>query len=171
MLNFRKKKEEATVQDELPVGVEESSLESSEEGSLESSEEGVVSSGEGSLESEEVPCGITDEFRIASEAFAKGKGLELTDVEKGINLLQEIGEGWRDGELTVEMLEIALRGLQFERAVAEAREAGEIAGRNLQIDEKYMHPVESDGIPHLGGSNARRSAERIASIFDLARNA
>ena len=171
MLNFRKKKEEATVQDELPVGVEESALESSEEGVV-SSEEGSLESGEEGLsENEEVPCGITDEFRIASEAFAKGKGLELTDVEKGINLLQEIGEGWRDGELTVEMLEIALRGLQFERAVAEAREAGEIAGRNLQIDEKYMHPVESDGIPHLGGSNARRSAEKIASIFDLARNA
>lgn len=171
MLNFRKKKEEATVQDELPVGVEESSLESSEEGVVSSEEDSLESGEEGSLESEEVPCGITDEFRIASEAFAKGKGLDLTDVEKGINLLQEIGEGWRDGELTVEMLEIALRGLQFERAVAEAREAGEIAGRNLQIDEKYMHPVESDGIPHLGGSNARRSAERIASIFDLARNA
>lgn len=171
MLNFRKKKEEATVQDELPVGVEESALESSEEGVVSSEEDSLESGEEGSLESEEVPCGITDEFRIASEAFAKGKGLELTDVEKGINLLQEIGEGWRDGELTVEMLEIALRGLQFERAVAEAREAGEIAGRNLQIDEKYMHPVESDGIPHLGGSNARRSAERIASIFDLARNA
>ena len=171
MLNFRKKKEEATVQDELPVGVEESSLESSEEGVVSSEEDSLESGEEGSLESEEVPCGITDEFRIASEAFAKGKGLDLTDVEKGINLLQEIGEGWRDGELTVEILEIALRGLQFERAVAEAREAGEIAGRNLQIDEKYMHPVESDGIPHLGGSNARRSAERIASIFDLARNA
>ncbi|MBD5197295.1 MAG: hypothetical protein HDS18_06800 [Bacteroides sp.] len=171
MLNFRKKKEEATVQDELPVGVEESALESSEEGVVSSEEDSLESGEEGLSENEEVPCGITDEFRIASEAFAKGKGLELTDVEKGINLLQEIGEGWRDGELTVEMLEIALRGLQFERAVAEAREAGEIAGRNLQIDEKYMHPVESDGIPHLGGSNARRSAERIASIFDLARNA
>lgn len=116
--------------------------------------------------------GITPEFQLAAESFAKGREIPAGQMEQGVKLLGDIGEAWCTGALTVELLEIALRGLDYENAVAKAFAEGELQGRNSQIAEKYMKPEDSDGLPHPSGQgNASRSSRRVSSIFDLARDA
>lgn len=118
-------------------------------------------------ESEEV--NPEEKFAEIAQTFAKERGIEDADLEAGMKALREIRDGWQSGELTTDMLALVMRGLEYDKAVKEAREAGEIAGRNNQIEEKYMRPIESDGLPHLAGSNVRKNSARVASIFDLAR--
>lgn len=112
-----------------------------------------------------------DDFKSIAATFAKENGIADADLKAGMKILKEIRDGWRDGNLTTDMLALVLRGVEYDKAVKEAREAGELEGRNKQIEEKYMYPVESDGLPHLGGSCIRKKTSRISSIFDLARNA
>lgn len=121
---------------------------------------------------EKKPEGVTRGFRQEAESFAKGKELPAERLESGIEMLKKIGEAWRTGELTVELLDVALRGIDYDDAVAKAFADGELKGRNTQIEEKYMRPEDSDGLPHPSGKgSANRSARRVASIFDLARDA
>lgn len=121
---------------------------------------------------EKKPEGVTRGFRQEAESFAKGKELPAERLEAGIEMLKKIGEAWRTGELTVELLDVALRGIDYDDAVAKAFADGELKGRNTQIEEKYMRPEDSDGLPHPSGKgSASRSARRVASIFDLARDA
>lgn len=110
-----------------------------------------------------------ERFMTLAQTFAKERNIEDSDLEAGIKVLKDIRDGWVSGELTADMLALVMRGLEYDKAVKEAREAGEIAGRNTQIEEKYMRPIESDGLPHLAGSNVRKNSTRISSIFDLAR--
>lgn len=180
MLSFKRKKEEEKVKDDsaaAAVAVEEVE---------EVSDDSVIDEIEGNREKEEAdetpetvedeldekcPSGLDDKFMSIAGAYAEDKGIDSDSMKDAIALLKRIGEGWQDGTLTAELLEIAIRGLTYDEAVAKAREEGEIAGRNMQIEEKYMRPAEGDGLPHLSGSNVRRNASRIASIFDLARKA
>ncbi len=121
---------------------------------------------------EERQEGVTPEFRLEAESFAKGKELPSERLEEGIGMLKNIGEAWREGELTVELLDVVLRGLDYDKALGKAFAEGELKGRNTQIEEEYMRPEDSDGLPHpQGKGNAGRSAHRVASIFDLARDA
>lgn len=121
---------------------------------------------------EEKPEGVTPGFREEAESFAKGKELPSERLEEGIGMLKNIGEAWREGELTVELLDVVLRGLDYDKALGKAFAEGELKGRNTQIEEEYMRPEDSDGLPHpQGKGNAGRSAHRVASIFDLARDA
>lgn len=116
--------------------------------------------------------GFSPEFEIEARAFAKGRQYPDAQLEEGLSLMREIGMAWTDSALTVEMLEVLIRGLDYERAVAQAAEEGEIRGRNTQIDEKYMRPDDSDGLPHLPGKgNVGRGSRGVSSIFDLARDA
>ncbi len=126
----------------------------------------------GETAKEEIQEGMTPEFRLIAESFAKGKGLPAERLEQGMEMLEKFGKAWRNGNMTVELLEVALRGLDYERAVAQAYSEGELKGRNTQIEEKYMRPEDSDGLPHPSGhGNSGRSARRVSSIFDLARDA
>lgn len=104
-------------------------------------------------------------------AFSEEKGINRSDIEEGLRVLREIRDGWSNGSLTTDMLTLVMKGLEYDVAVKAAREEGEIEGRNKQIDEKYMHPVESDGVPHLVNRYKTVNSSRISSIFDLARKA
>ena len=129
------------------------------------------SSGE-NAEVEKTEPGFSPEFEIEARSFAKGRQYPDAQLEEGLSLMREIGMAWIDSALTVEMLEVLIRGLDYERAVAQAAEEGEIRGRNIQIDEKYMRPDDSDGLPHLPGKgNVGRGSRGVSSIFDLARDA
>lgn len=115
---------------------------------------------------------LSDSFVSRAEAYAKGKGLAESQLNEALGILAEIKGDPEAGEVSMEILDLIVRGLDYDRAVAAASAEGELRGRNTQIEEKYMRPAQSDGVPHLGsGGRAVRSADRIASIFDLARNA
>lgn len=75
--------------------------------------------------------------------------------------------GETDGLQTGELLDTLWRGLDYERAVEEARIAGEVEGRNATIDELEAEERGSDGVPHPGTGCSPR-AVKAQSIFDLA---
>lgn len=112
------------------------------------------------------------QFRELAQAFAIGRGLPAEELEEALAAMKRLGEAWTAGKPTVEMLELTVKGLDYDRAVSKAIADGELRGRNMQIEQRYMKPVESDGLPHPSGrGGGKRDAGRMASIFDLARNA
>lgn len=69
------------------------------------------------------------------------------------------------------IFEVLFRGVNYDRAIAVAAEAGELKGRNARIDELIAEENASDGVPHPGSGNGSFNTNRAPSIFDLARNA
>lgn len=65
---------------------------------------------------------------------------------------------------------IVSKGADYDRAVREAEENGEIRGRNASIDELMADEYGDDGVPHPSQSGGG-SCARAASIFDIAREA
>lgn len=75
---------------------------------------------------EDRSCGITVEFQMAAESFAKGGGVDPERLEEALAFMQKTGEAWRDGALTVDLLESVIKGLGFDAAVANAFAEGEL---------------------------------------------
>lgn len=167
MINFRKRKETEEV---LPLPqVMETETEENAENSIaeEPTDEEEVTEPEVEEESEAMK-----RFYTAAEAYAKGKGVENEQFQEALGIIECLRKLGKDDTPTLDQLEILLRGLDFERAIAEAKKSGELEGRNKQIEDVYMSPEESDGMPHLGSTgSARKSSRGINSIFDLAKKA
>lgn len=167
MINFRKRKETEEV---LPLPqVMETATEENVENSIaeEPMDEEEVTEPEVEEESEAMK-----RFYTAAEAYAKGKGVENELFQEALGIIECLRKLGKDDTPTLDQLEILLRGLDFERAIAEAKKSGELEGRNKQIEDVYMSPEESDGMPHLGSTgSARKSSRGINSIFDLAKKA
>lgn len=152
---------------------EESSEESLEESSDETPEESteLAKSGEseksdGSAEADEI-----DEEELlkaleemAPESFADG------EKEAVASLALRILEEGKEGALGKETIEMLHGAVALERMVAEADKEGEIRGRNARIEEQMEIESSGDGLPHLS-SISGASPRRVASIFDLAREA
>lgn len=168
MINFRKRKETEEVLP-LPQVMEtetEENVENTIEENLPETEE-VVESG-----IEDEASEAMERFNTAAEAYAKGKGVGDEQLHEALGIIECLRKLGKDDTPTLDQLEILLRGLDFDRAVAEAKKSGELEGRNKQIEDVYMSPEESDGLPHLGSTgSARKSSRGINSIFDLAKKA
>ena len=73
-------------------------------------------------------------------------------VENATNVLM--------GKFTPEMIESAMKSLNYDKAVAAASEEGEVAGRNQKIEETLRRRGRSDGAPQLNGRNGTPAAQR-----------
>lgn len=121
--------------------------------------------------SEATPIGFTDEFEENSKAYAAGRNVPEGELKAALRWIRDIGEGWNNGDLTTEMLEICLNGVCYRQDLEDARLEGEIAGRNARIEELYITPEESDGLPHFASKgNIGNASGNLSSIFDLARS-
>lgn len=74
-----------------------------------------------------------------------------------------------DEQTRAEVMDVVARGLDYDRAVNDARIEGEVAGRNARIDELREMKHGSDGLPHL--CNAGSPRQKLPTIFDLAQEA
>lgn len=120
---------------------------------------------------EATPVGFTDEFEENSKAYAAGRNVPEGELKAALQWIRDIGEGWNNGDLTTEMLEICLNGVCYRQDLEDARLEGEIAGRNTRIEELYITPEESDGLPHFASKgNIGNASGNLSSIFDLARS-
>lgn len=90
---------------------------------------------------------------------------ELHRVLKGV--YNEAGEGIISEETAM----VIARGMDYERAVAQARLEGEVTGRNSRIEERLLSEAETDGVPHPGCGQGTSRRGKTTSIFDLAREA
>lgn len=76
-----------------------------------------------------------------------------------------------EGAVDESLFDILMKGVDYDRAVTAAAEAGELKGRNARIEELMAEEDESDGVPHPGTGSGRLGNRRVPSIFELARNA
>ncbi len=118
---------------------------------------------------EEDNNGITEGFLREAEAFATGKGLNEAEFKEAIDGLKGIRD--KNAVVDIAMLEKVIKAINYDRDVAAAYNKGEIAGRNTKIEQLYMQPEKTDGLPHPKGNNPSSSRRAATSIFDLARSA
>lgn len=101
---------------------------------------------------------------MAPDGFADGEKEALASL--ALRILEE----GKKGAFSKETLEMLHGAVALERMVAEADKEGEIRGRNARIEEQVAMENSDDGLPHLS-SISGASPRRVASIFDLAREA
>ncbi len=107
------------------------------------------------------------------DAMQEQYNLSDEQVDNALELLLAIIKDGIVGKFSTEHLQMAIKTLNYDTDLANARTEGEISGRNAKIEEKLRKPQGGDGTPNLAGSNngATRRQERINSIFDVARGA
>lgn len=82
--------------------------------------------------------------------------MQMTDQERTAFVDwvdNEVLANLMDGRVNREILIKLYQGWKFDEAVAEARNAGEVEGRNQQIEQKRAHATKTDGLAS-GGSGA-----------------
>lgn len=106
------------------------------------------------------------------ETEQQAQGLTDEQIDAAIDLLMQIANDAIVGKFTKESLDMAMKALNHEGDVEQARAEGEVAGRNAKVAEKLRKPTRGDGTPQLAGSNNAPSRKvRKGSIFDLAAEA
>ncbi len=81
------------------------------------------------------------------------RGLADEMVDAAMNLVLKIASEAIVGKFTPEKIELALKAVNHDADIANARSEGELAGKNAKIDEKMKRMQSGDGMPTMGGSN------------------
>lgn len=94
-------------------------------------------------------------------------------IDAGIDILMGISNDAIMGKFSRESLDLALKVIDHDRDVAEARATGEVAGRNAKIEEKLRKPRQSASEPPVlnGSTQPEKSGLKRATIFDIAAEA
>ena len=106
------------------------------------------------------------------ERVQQERGLGDETLDAAVDLVMRIAHEAIVGKFTEETVDLALKAINHDADMANARTEGTVAGRNERIEERLRKPRQGDGQPNLGGSNnapARKSTNR--SMFDLADDA
>lgn len=96
---------------------------------------------------------------------------QLSDatLDAAMDFIMQITHDAIMGKFTAETIDMALKSVNHDADMENARTEGTVAGRNAKIEEKLRKPQVGDGQPNLAGSNnapTRKSSTR--SMFDLA---
>lgn len=95
--------------------------------------------------------------------FCTEKGIEEADKETFLQVINDALWGLLFKKIDRKFLELCYKGSQFDKAVGEAMAAGEINGRNANIEAKKAQQkadAAGDGIPATGGSTAPAQTRR-----------
>lgn len=110
------------------------------------------------------------EMQQAFEAWLEDAVDDETVRQDARCVMSRVGEAMKDGNFDDALFDVIAKGADYDRAVREAQENGEIMGRNARIEELLAGRCQDDGVPHPCGSG-RALSDRTASIFDIARDA
>lgn len=92
------------------------------------------------------------------EAFFAEKGMDEDAANEFGDYIDGVMGEYLDGIISKEMLEIFYNARNYDADVAEARTAGEVAGRNAKIDaEREKKSAETDGLPSAGTSAGKEA--------------
>ena len=103
------------------------------------------------------------------ENMKQARGISDDMIDAAWDYLHHVADAAIRGTFTEADIDMALKAVNHDADVENARTEGTVAGRNAKIDEKLRKPTTGDGTPNLAGSNnapTRKSASR--SMFDLA---
>ena len=87
------------------------------------------------------------------EAYQQEHGMSDEDVDKAMELLVGIVKDGIMGKFSPESVDMAMKALDYDMDVEDARAEGEIAGKNAKIDEKLRNSKKGDGVSALNGKN------------------
>lgn len=110
------------------------------------------------------------EMQQAFEAWLEDAVDDETVRQDARCAMSRVGEAIKEGNFDDALFDVIAKGADYDRAVREAQENGEIMGRNARIEELLAGRCQDDGVPHPCGSG-RALSDRTASIFDIARDA
>ena len=107
------------------------------------------------------------------EQMQAERGLGDETIDAAMDLIMRMVNEAIVGKFTPETVEMALKAVNHDSDMDNARSEGELAGRNQQVEEKLRKARGGDGMPDLGGRNntPRREPDGGGSLFDLARSA
>ena len=71
-----------------------------------------------------------------------------------------------DGKVSKAILTKLYQGWKYDQAVAEARDAGKVEGRNEQIERRRVKTDTTDGLPSGGGAVTAGEPVQVPDIFD-----
>lgn len=91
----------------------------------------------------------------ACDKMQQEKGYSDEQVTKAFELLERIMLDVVAGNFEPSYIEMAIKALDYDNAIATAEENGEIRGRNAKIEEKMERAKKGDGVPYGGGNMAK----------------
>jgi len=112
---------------------------------------------------------------LAQQNFAESmerlsqRNLDDETIDAAMNLIRDIVDDAVVGKYSDETIDMALKALNHDSDVQNARTEGQVAGRNQKIEEQLRKPKSGDGQPNLAGSNnapTRKPSQQ--SMFALA---
>lgn len=110
-----------------------------------------------------------DETKENLRQFQESHGLTDDQVDEVFGVLAGIVGDGIVGKFSVESMELAMKAINYDTAVKDARDEGEVAGKNARIDEKLRSRKKGDGVTALNGKNSTAGQrKRAMSIFDYA---
>lgn len=100
--------------------------------------------------------------------WLEDKNLDAEEQKTMISVAGMIDSSMNEVNADEAMFDVLLKGVRYDRAIAEAEERGEIRGRNASIEELTRSEIDGDGVPHLASRGI--CSDRTPSIFELARS-
>ena len=90
------------------------------------------------------------------QAWMEEKGYDDVAIQARLNKLEEIRQDFLNDKINRNHLQLIDKAMDFDTAVAQAEQAGKVAGRNEQIVEKReKRATAGDGLPSLTAQNAK----------------
>ena len=104
------------------------------------------------------------------ERMKQERGISDDMIDAAWDYLHHVADAAIRGTFTEADIDMALKAVNHDADVENARTEGTVAGRNAKIDEKLRKPQTGDGTPNLAGSNnaPTRQGKRPMNIFDYA---
>lgn len=99
------------------------------------------------------------------------RGLSDDEIDQALDTLIRLSNDVMMAKFTPEAIDMALKAISYDTAVADAAYEGEVRGRNAKIDEKLRQRSAGDGTAVLDGKNTVARSQTKRSIFDEARDA
>ena len=110
-------------------------------------------------------------YSIVEKAYCLGAGIDEETLGKAKQMLGNISESVSSGRFDPDVLQMAIRLLNYDQAIQQAHREGLELGRTENITEIFRNKrdkaKEADAIPHLGGT--KLSTTNCNTIFDIAR--
>lgn len=108
----------------------------------------------------------------AARGFAEGAATDPAVISEAVTAILDSALQLSEGNISAFTLSTAIKGLKYDADLQLARQEGELAGRNLRIEEELNRmdgDSDQDSIPQLGGTPSMGTGKRKNSIFDVAR--
>lgn len=104
------------------------------------------------------------------ERMKQERGISDDMIDAAWDYLHHVADAAIRGTFTEADIDMALKAVNHDADVENARTEGTVAGRNAKIDEKLRKPQTGDGTPNLAGSNnaPTRNGKKPLNIFDYA---